>query len=342
MAPDELNAIARSIVDNDKGILAADESTGTITKRFDAIGVESTEENRRAYRNLLFTTPGMEEYIGGVILFDETIRQSADDGTPFPSCSRRRASSRGSRSTPARTRWRVQRRRDGDGGPRRLARAARGVLRARRAVREVARDATRSATAFRSGLCIAANAHALARYAALCQEAGIVPIVEPEVLMDTDHSIDECFEATARTLAGVFAELYAQRVELDGILLKPNMVIPGKGNAGPGEPGADRRGDARVLPAARAGRRARDRLPLGRPVRGGGDREPRRDQPARRPALDALVLVRPGAAGVRAEGVARSRGNVEAAQARFLHRARMNALAAGGRWSSELEQAVTA
>ena len=252
MATSELHAIARSIVANDRGILAADESTGTIKKRFDAIAVESTEPNRRAYRNLLFTTEGMEEFIGGVILFDETIRQRADDGTPFAELlagEGRRARDQGRHRRAAAGR---RARRDGHRGPRRPAEAPRRVLRAGRAVRQVAGHPVRSATGCPSRYCVRVNAQALARYAALCQEAGIVPIVEPEVLMETDHSIDACYDATARTLQALFAELAVQRRRPRGHAAEAEHGDSRQGERRPGEPRADRRGDARLLPTARA------------------------------------------------------------------------------------------
>ena len=304
MSASELNSIARSIVADDRGILAADESTGTIKKRFDSISVESTESNRRAYRNLLFTTEGMEQFIGGVILFDETIHQRADDGTPFAELLAAKGVVPGIKV---------------DTGAHPLAgtrgeTVTEGLDGLRGRLEDYyelgARFAKWRATysvgdATPSRLCLEVNAHALARYAALCQEAGIVPIVEPEVLMDTDHSIDACSDATARTLQALFEALDLHGVDLEGTLLKPNMVIPGKGQRRPGEPRAHRRGDARLLPAPRPGGSAGDRVPLRRPVGGGGDRQPRRDQPPRRPGLAALLLLRPCPAGLGAEGVGR-------------------------------------
>ena len=199
MSWDELYETARAIVADDKGILAADESTGTIKKRFDSIGVESTEENRRAYRNLLFTTAGMEEYIGGVILYDETIRQRADDGTPFAELLASKGVVPGIKvDTGAKplALWPGETVTEGlDGLRERLAE-----------YRELgARFAKwRAVITIGDGIptdaCIDANAHALARYAALCQEAGLVPIVEPEVLMDADNSIEICDDVTGRTL----------------------------------------------------------------------------------------------------------------------------------------------
>ena len=227
MTDTKLVETARAMVAPGKGILAADESSGTIKKRFDSIGVESTEENRRAYRDLLFTTPGVEEQISGVILYDETIRQSSVDGTPFPELLASRGIipgikvDTGAKDLPFAPGETVT---EGlDGLRERLAEYA--SLGARftkwRAVITIGDDIP-------SYACLAANAHALARYAALAQEAGLVPIVEPEVLMDGDHTIERCFEVTRFTLQQVFEQLYFQRVALDGMNLKPNMVLSGK------------------------------------------------------------------------------------------------------------------
>ncbi|MEE2679581.1 MAG: class I fructose-bisphosphate aldolase [Myxococcota bacterium] len=223
----ELESIARAMVAPGKGILAADESTPTIKKRFDSIQVESTEANRQAYRQMLFTTQGAEEHVSGVILFDETLRQSADDGTPFPKLLTEKgilpgikvdkgakdlAGAKGEKVTEGL-----------DGLRERVAEyAGLGARFAKwRAVIDIAADLP-------SDYCLEANAHALARYAALCVEGGIVPIVEPEVLMDGDHDIQRCYEVTERTLRTTFAALYAQRVPLEQIILKPNMIVPGK------------------------------------------------------------------------------------------------------------------
>ena len=303
MASQELNEIARSIVADNKGVLAADESTGTITKRFDSIGVESTEENRRAYRNLLFTTPGFEEYVGGVILYDETIRQAADDGTPFPELLAGKGVVPGIKvDTGAQ---------DLAGHPGEKVTEGLDGLRGRFAEYHAlgARFSKwRAVITIGDGIptdaCLHVNAHALARYAALSQEAGIVPIVEPEVLMDADNTIERCREVTSETLRLVFAELERQGVALEGMLLKPNMVISGKKCPTQAASDAGRRADGRVLPRARARDGARHRLPLRRPVGGRGDREPRRDQQAGR-AVAALVLVRPRPPGVGAREVGR-------------------------------------
>ena len=209
MAAQELNAIAKSIVADHKGVLAADESTGTIKKRFDAIGVESTEENRRAYRNLLFTTPGSEEYVGGVILYDETIRQAADDGTPFPELLASKGIVPGIKVDLGAQ--------DLAGHPGEKVTEGLDGLRARFAEYHglgARFSKWRAVITIGDGIptdaCLHVNAHALARYAALSQEAGIVPIVEPEVLMDADNSIERCHEVTSRTLHLVFEELDRQ------------------------------------------------------------------------------------------------------------------------------------
>ncbi|TMK57268.1 MAG: fructose-bisphosphate aldolase class I [Actinobacteria bacterium] len=226
MAATELHETAKALVAEGKGILAADESTGTIKKRFDSIGVESTEETRRAYRELLFTTEGVEEYISGVILYDETIRQSSSDGTPFPELLASKGIIPGIKvDTGAKPLALAESETitEGlDGLRERLAEY--GELGARfakwRATYSI--DANRP-----SEYCIWTNAHALARYAALCQEAGLVPIVEPEVLMDGDHDIHASAKTTGRVQNAVYTELHDQRVDLYGTLLKPNMVLSG-------------------------------------------------------------------------------------------------------------------
>ncbi len=221
-----LHETARALVADGKGILAADESTGTIKKRFDSIGVESTEENRRAYRQMLFTTEGAEEHVSGVILFDETIRQASDDGTPFPELLASRGIVPGIKV---------------DTGAKPLALSegetvTEGLDGLRERLEEYralgARFAKWRATysigdGRPSEYCIWVNAHALARYAALCQEAGLVPIVEPEVLQDGEHTLEESSKATGRVLQAVYTELHDQRVDLRGTLLKPNMVLTG-------------------------------------------------------------------------------------------------------------------
>jgi fructose-bisphosphate aldolase, class I len=222
----QLQSTAKALVAEGKGILAADESEGTIKKRLDSIGVESTEESRRAYRELLFTTEGAEEFISGVILFDETIRQSTTDGTPFSELLASKGIIPGIKV---------------DKGAKPLALTddetiTEGLdgLRARlEEYRELGARfakwrATYSIAADKpSEYCVWTNAHALARYAALCQEAELVPIVEPEVLQDGTHTIEESRKATGRVLQAVYTELHDQRIDFRGTLLKPNMVLSG-------------------------------------------------------------------------------------------------------------------
>jgi fructose-bisphosphate aldolase, class I len=222
----QLESTAREVVAEGKGILAADESDGTIKKRFDSIGVESTEDNRRAYRELLFTTEGAEEFISGVILFDETIRQSSADGTPFPKLLESKGIipgikvDKGAKPLALTDGETVT---EGLDGLRDRLEGYRGL-----GARFAKWRATYSIGHGKpSEYCVWTNAHALARYAALCQEAGLVPIVEPEVLQDGTHTIEESSKATGRVLQAVYTELHDQRVEFRGTLLKPNMVLSG-------------------------------------------------------------------------------------------------------------------
>ena len=222
----DLAQVARALVAPGKGILAADESTATIKRRFEAIGVENTEQNRQAYRELLFRTPGAADYISGVILYDETIRQKAADGTRLVKLLRDQGVAPGIKvdvgAKPLAGRPGEVVTEGLDGLRERLAeyRELGAVFAKWRAVITIGDGIPTPG-------CIEANAHALGRYAALCQEAGIVPIVEPEVLMDGAHSIDTCHEVTLVTLHAVFRELASQRVALRGMLLKPNMVLSG-------------------------------------------------------------------------------------------------------------------
>ena len=230
MSEASLRDTAHALVAEGKGILAADESTGTIKKRLDSIRVESTEANRRDYRELLFTTPGLGGHISGVILFDETLRQDAAGGTPLVEVLQDAGIipgikvDKGAKPLAGHPDETVT---EGlDGLRERLAEYA--ALGARFAKW---RAVYRIGEAIPSPACITANAHALARYAALSQEAGLVPIVEPEVLTDGDHDIEDCEIVTEEALATVFAELAVQDVLLEGMLLKPNMVISGAGCA---------------------------------------------------------------------------------------------------------------
>jgi fructose-bisphosphate aldolase, class I len=336
----ELAATARAIVAPGKGILAADESTGTIKKRFDKIGVESTEENRRAYRDLLFTTDGVEEFISGVILFDETIRQSTSDGVPFPKVLVDKGIMPGIKV---------------DKGAKPLALAAEGetVTEGLDGLRERfteyrdlgARFAKWRATytitdELPSQYTIDVNADALARYAALSQEAGIVPIVEPEVLMDGTHTIERASDVTASVLEAVFHALYEQRCAYEGLLLKPNMVLPGYES--PKQVSDEEIAEASVrcyrwvVPAA---------VP-GIVFLSGGQSD---EQATAR--LDAMNRMGPhpwelsfsygralqAAAQQAWKGDAANR---DAAQRAFYHRAKMNSIARFGKYSSDMERAA--
>jgi fructose-bisphosphate aldolase, class I len=337
-----LNETAEAIVAEGKGILAADESDSTIKKRFDSIGVESTEENRRAYRDLLFTTERVEEYISGVILFDETIRQSSADGMPFPKLLESKGVIPGIKV---------------DKGAKPLALAedetiTEGLdgLRGRlEEYRELGARFTkwRAVISIGKGIpseyCLWTNAHALARYAALSQEAGLVPIVEPEVLMDGDHSIERSFEVTSRTLHAVFTELRDQRVHPEGMLLKPNMVLSGYDSS-------DQAGHEQV--AEETIRCFRRHVPAAVPgivfLSGGQSDE---DATANLNAMNALgphpwqlsfsygrALQAPA---LKAWGGKQE--NVEAAQRAYYHRAKMNSAARTGMYAPEMErEAVTA
>jgi len=223
----ELAATAHAIVAKHRGILAADESTGTIAKRFASIKLESTEENRRSYREMLFTTPGVSEFVSGVILYDETVRQKTKDGQGFPGYLSQHGMIPGIKV---------------DTGAKPLAgfpgeTITEGLDGLRERFAEYHKLGARFAkwravidigAGIPTSYAIEANAQALARYAALCQEAGIVPIVEPEVLMDGDHPLERCEEVTNSVLQTVFSHLFAARIFLEGMVLKPNMVVAGK------------------------------------------------------------------------------------------------------------------
>jgi fructose-bisphosphate aldolase, class I len=339
---EQLNRTAEAIVAEGKGILAADESDGTIKKRFDSIGTESTEENRRAYRDLLFTTEGVEEYISGVILFDETIRQSSADGTPFPKLLESKSVIPGIKV---------------DKGAKPLALAegetvTEGLdgLRGRlEEYRELGARFTkwRGVISIGKGIpseyCLWTNAHALARYAALSQEAGLVPIVEPEVLMDGDHTIERSFEVTSRTLHAVFTELRDQRVHPEGMLLKPNMVLSGYECA-------DQASHEQV--AAETIRCFKRHVPAAVPgivfLSGGQSDE---DATANLNAMNAIgahpwQLSFSYGRALQAPALKAWGGkeeNVEAGQRAYYHRAKMNSAARTGMYAPEMErEAVTA
>ena len=228
MAAPDPRATAQALVAEDKGILAADESTGTATKRLEAESIESTDESRRDYRELLFTTPGLGDFISGAILYDETIRSDTSDGTPMAKALEQNGVIPGIKV---------------DTGAKPLAKSegekvTEGLDGLRERLEEYVEMGARftkwravvniKGTDLPTDYCIHVNAHALARYAALAQEAGLAPIVEPEVEISGDHSLERCFEVTEATLRATFAELAAQKVELEGMILKPNMVIAGK------------------------------------------------------------------------------------------------------------------
>ena len=222
----KLQSTAQALVAPGKGILAADESTGTIKKRFDAVQVESNEENRRAYRDMLLTTPEIEQFISGVILYDETIRQTARAGMPFPNLLAHRGILPGIKVDESA--------REMAGFPgEKITEGLDGLRDRLKEYGELGAQFAkwRAVITVGDGLptrtCIEANAEALARYAALCQESGLVPIVEPEVLMDGPHSLERCEEVTGETLLAVFTRLAKHRVFLEGMLLKPNMVLAG-------------------------------------------------------------------------------------------------------------------
>jgi fructose-bisphosphate aldolase class I len=338
MTADELAATATALVAPGKGILAADESGGTIAKRFASIQVESTTEQRRAYRELLFTTEGAAEFISGVILYDETLRQRAADGTPLPEVLARQGIICGikvDKGTTALAGFEGEKVTEGlDGLGDRLGE-----------YRELQARFTkwRAVIAIGEGLptpgCIRANAEALARFAASSQAAGLVPIVEPEVLMDGDHPIERCDQATRDTLAEVFAALRRHRVRLDGMLLKPNMVLSG----------GDCPTQAGVTEVARATLAClRDHVPASVPgivfLSGGQS-----DQAATA-HLDAMnrlggapwqlsfsygrALQAPALKAWKGEAA-----NASAAQRAFLHRARLNGAARSGRWTEAMETA---
>jgi fructose-bisphosphate aldolase class I len=334
-----LRATARELVSPAKGILAADESSGTIEKRFDQIGVTSTEENRRAYRQLLFTTPGLEEHISGVILFDETIRQSTEDGTRFTEVLEKAGVIPGIKV---------------DTGAKPLAlfdgeTVTEGLDGLRERLAEYREHGARFAK-WRATYSIGdgrptdfaalANGHAMARYAALCQEAEIVPIVEPETLMDGDHDLAACEDATGRALHVLYQQLAGHRVDLAGTLLKVNMVVPGKGAVAQVDDGVIAGATLRTLrahvPEAVPGivflsggmtdEQATSRL---NEINRLGD-APWEISFSYGRALQQRPLTVWGGDAT----------NSEAAQQALAHRARMNGLARDGGWSKDMESAA--
>jgi fructose-bisphosphate aldolase class I len=334
----ELSRVAEAMTAPGKGILAADESTGTIKKRFDAIGVESTPDTRRDYRELLFrSTEAMSKHISGVILYDETIRQAARDGTPLVKLIAGTGAlpgikvDKGTKPLPFCPGDVIT---EGLDGLRERLAEYRG-LGAKFAKWRAVIDIGPGIPSYN---CIKSNAHALARYAALCQDEAIVPIVEPEVLMDGDHDIDRCETITEWVLKTVYEELYYARVRLEGTVLKPNMVVPGKkcSKRAPVEEVAER--TARVLKSC---------VPAAVPgiafLSGGQSDE---EATAHLDALNRIgglpwrLTFSYGRALQAAPQKAWSgkSENVAAAQRAFSHRARMNGLAALGQWKADLEK----
>ena len=339
----DLNAVAQALVAEGKGILAADESTPTIKKRFDSISVESTEANRRAYRELLFRTPGVADFISGVILFDETLRQKAEDGTPFAKVLDDLGVIPGIKV---------------DKGAKPLAGApgetiTEGLDGLRERLGEYydlgARFTKwRAVITIGDGLptpnCIDANAEALARYAAMSQEAGLVPIVEPEVLMDGDHTIERCFEVSEAVLQSVLGALSRRRVVLEDMLLKPNMVISGAS--------CPQQADVETV-AVLTVRCLRRKVPAAVPgivfLSGGQSNE--------RATAHLNAMNRPGAAvnpwqlsfsygrALQEPPLSAWRGetaNVEKAQGAFHHRARLNGAARYGKYGEAMEKELAA
>jgi fructose-bisphosphate aldolase, class I len=336
---DAMRTTARELVATAKGILAADESTGTITKRFDSVGVDSTEANRQRYRQMLFTTPGLGDHISGVILFDETIRQSTDDGVPFVKLLEANGVIPGIKV---------------DTGAKPLAlfpneTVTEGLDGLRERLAEYhgmgARFAKWRATIIigegtPTDFAIHANAHGMARYAALCQEADIVPIVEPEILMDGDHDLAACESATGRTLAALYEQLAAHRVDLPGSLLKVNMVVPGKGHAVQDDDGTIAEATIRCLEA---------HVPAEVPgvvfLSGGMSDEQatsRLNEMNRLGGFPWELSFSYGRA-LQAPSLKAWNGddaNIEAGQKALAHRARMNGLARSGEYDASMESAA--
>ena len=342
---ERLEDIARALVAPGKGILAADESSGTIKKRFDKINTVSTEDSRRDYREMLFrSTDAMKNYVSGVILYDETIRQKAKDGTTLVDIMKAAGSIPGIKvDTGAKALA---------GPTSKIETVTEGLdgLRERLAdyYKLGARFAKwRAVITIADGLptwnCVKANSHALARYAALCQEAGIVPIVEPEILMDGDHSshdIDECYRVTEWTLRSVFRELYDARVNLEGMILKPNMVIAGQKAAKQASAAEVAEKTVKCLKAT---------VPTSVPgiafLSGGQSDEVATEHLSRMNAIGGLPWALTFSYGRALQAAALSAWggkaeNVAAGQRAFTHRAKMNSLAALGTWDAKQEKAA--
>src|SRR5689334_17237580 len=332
-----LSKTAAAMVAKGKGLLAADESSGTCETRFKSVGVECTEENRRAYRGLLFTTPGIEQYVSGVILYDETVRQKTNDGTSFADYLAKKGILPGIKV---------------DAGAKDLAlcpgeKVTEGLDGLRERLAAYFKSGCRFAKwravitigeAIPSHTCLYANAHALARYSALCQEANIVPIIEPEVLLDGGHTIERCEEVTEATLRATYAALSAHNVSVEHVILKASMVVSGKQNSR--QAGVDEVAERTVRVLKRT-------VPAAQPgivfLSGGQSDEAAtahlnamaamKDLPWPLTFSYSRALQNPALKAWRGQA-----GNVGAAQKAFHHRAHMNGLAAQGRWRAELEK----
>ena len=333
----ELESIARAMVSKGRGILAADESTSTIKKRFDSIKLESTEEARRSYREMLFTATGIADYISGVIFYDETLRQKTRAGVPFPELLAKLnivpgiKVDTGAKDLPLCPGEKVT---EGlDNLPKRMAEYFKmGARFAKwRAVITIGKNIP-------SHTCIYANAHALARYAAVCQEASIVPMIEPEVLLDGDHTIERCEEVTEATLRATYAACAAYNVSPEHLILKTSMVVSGKNNSR--QAGVDEVAERTVRVLKRT-------VPASQPgvvfLSGGQSDEAATAHLNAMAAMKGLpwpltfsysrALQNPALKTWKGQA-----GNVSAAQKAFHHRAHMNGLAAQGKWKPELEK----
>jgi fructose-bisphosphate aldolase class I len=334
----ELAKVAKAMVARGRGILAADESTGTIGKRFDSIKVENTEENRRAYRELLFTARGLGDHVSGAILYDETLRQKAADGTPFAALLARQGVLPGIKVDAGTADLAFCPDEKITEGLDKLAKRCQEYVKLGakfakwRAVITIGKDIP-------STTCIAANAHALGRYAAICLANGLVPIVEPEVLMDGDHTIERCEEVTEWTLNAVYQALYVNRVVLEESVLKPSMVIAGKD--------AKRQADSDEIAARTVGvlKRTVPAAVAGIAFLSGGQGDEQAtgnlatmnrlfpDLPWPLTFSYGRALQQPSLKAWRGAAA-----NVAQAQALLAHRARMNGLAATGEYRPDLEK----
>jgi fructose-bisphosphate aldolase class I len=339
MSNQALESVAQAMVAKGKGLLAADESMGTIKRRFDSIKIESNDNNRRAYREMLFATKGVEEAISGVILFDETIRTTASDGTPFPQLLAKKGIIPGIKVDKGPV--------DIPGFPGEVVTEGLDGLRGRlKEYKELGAKFAkwRAVITIGDGIptytCLQANGHALARYAALCQEAEIVPIVEPEVLLDGNHTIEQCQEVTEKTLKITFTELFLQRVHLEGMILKPSMVVSCKDN--PRQAGVEEVAERtiqclkRTVPAAVPGIAF---LSGGQSAVSATEHLNAMNKVGPHPWQVSFSYARalqdPALKAWKGEA-----GNVATAQRIFYHRAKMNSAARSGSYTAQMESAA--